>query len=63
MRAMAIFLSVLGLLTAADAKPAPDQILSISERVADWQLAHMGQVQPGMRPETYDPRGWVEGAF
>jgi rhamnogalacturonyl hydrolase YesR len=63
MRAMAVFLSVLGLMAASDAGPSTGRILSISERVADWQLAHMGQMQPGTRPETYEPRGWVEGAF
>jgi len=56
-------LLVLGLTAPALAKPDPGQILALSERVANWQLAHLGQPISKAAPETYDPRGWVQGAF
>ncbi len=62
-RSIAIVVSLLASWCAAAAAPSPAQILSISQHVANWQLSHMGQLQPGMRPETYEPRGWVMGAF
>jgi rhamnogalacturonyl hydrolase YesR len=48
---------------AAQAGPDPQQILSITQRVADWQLAHLNDRQANARPESYEPRGWVQGAF
>ncbi len=61
------FLSLLvlacGLAAPLSASPSPEDIRTVSQRVADWQLTHMGELQPGMRPETYEPRGWVVGAL
>jgi rhamnogalacturonyl hydrolase YesR len=46
---------------------APDaaRVLSLMERVADWQLAHLEPVASikAAREETRDPRSWQQGAF
>lgn len=52
-----------GLAAPLAAAPSPDAIRAVSQRVADWQLRHMGEGQPGLPPESYDPRGWVVGAL
>lgn len=43
---------------AASADP-----LAIGEKVADWQIANIGKPIPAQRPETYETRGWVMGAY
>ncbi len=57
---------VVGLLWALLLLAAPaiaETPYEMAVRVADWQLAHIGKPVPSQRPETYDPRGWVMGAF
>jgi rhamnogalacturonyl hydrolase YesR len=61
-----IFISLViacGLAVASSAAEGPEQIAAVSQRVADWQLAHMDKLQPGMPPESLEPRGWVVGAL
>jgi rhamnogalacturonyl hydrolase YesR len=59
MRAIIVLLSLL-----VFAAPAPaEEPLALAGRVADWQLGHVGTPIANQRPETYEPRGWVMGAF
>ena len=65
---MARFLSLLfGCLAAAtlgaQAGPDAQQILSTTQHVADWQLAHLGQPLQNVPKEELQPRGWVTGAL
>ncbi|MDR3527080.1 MAG: glycoside hydrolase family 88 protein [Rhizomicrobium sp.] len=53
---------LLGVVSAASAE-TPAAILALSEKVADWQLSHIGEPVPHQRPETFAPRDWVMGAF
>ncbi len=62
-RFLCLLIVVCALAAPLSASPSPQEIRAVSQRVADWQLAHMGDRQPGMRPETYEPRGWVVGAW
>jgi unsaturated rhamnogalacturonyl hydrolase len=43
----------------------PSAVLALSEKVADWQLAHLEPVPSitFMREETRSPRSWQQGAF
>ena len=43
----------------------PADVLSLMEKVADWQLAHLEPVASitNMREETRSPRSWQQGAF
>jgi rhamnogalacturonyl hydrolase YesR len=56
-RIISLFFAALTVPAAA----APGPILALTEHVAAWQLAH--PTPPKAAPETYDPRGWVQGAF
>jgi rhamnogalacturonyl hydrolase YesR len=57
-RVIGVLISMLVVCAAAAADP-----VVLGSRVADWQLANVGRPVPAQRPETYDPRGWVMGAF
>ena len=53
-----------GAIARADA-PDAARVLSVMERVADWQLAHLEHFAyiAVAREETRDPRSWQQGAF
>jgi len=60
--AMGLLLLLLSGGTAA-ADP-PQSILSVMQRVADWELAHPGGASvPPARARNYDPLDWVVGSF
>ena len=46
-------------------RPEPADVLARTERVADWQLAHLEPVDSiqVMREETRSPTSWQQGAF
>jgi unsaturated rhamnogalacturonyl hydrolase len=50
---------------ASAALPARAKILESIERMADWQLQHLGNLDyiPLARPSTKDPRDWQQAAF
>lgn len=45
--------------------PAPAAILHTTERVADWQLAHLGTIahMPAATPSALNPRDWQQATF
>jgi unsaturated rhamnogalacturonyl hydrolase len=43
----------------ASSLPATDQTLAAMRRAADWQLAHLHDVEP----RAANPRGWVQASF
>jgi len=65
MRLGVLFLSLTALCLAAPLASAetPASIIGLTEKVADWQLSHIGAPVPHQRKETFAPRDWVMGAF
>ena len=60
--AMGLLLLLLSGGTAA--ADQPQSILSVMQRVADWELAHPGDASmPPARARNYDPLDWVVGSF
>ena len=53
---------VLSLALAATAASAGDPLV-VGAKVADWQIANVGKPIPAERPESYQTRGWVMGAY
>lgn len=62
-------LASVALLLSGSAGPSfaaePAEVLALTEKVADWQLAHLEPVPSitFMRAETRSPRSWQQGAF
>jgi rhamnogalacturonyl hydrolase YesR len=60
-----VTLWALALARAVPAEPRKD-VLELAALVADWQLAHMDELPPGITAqseETKEPRSWQKGAF
>jgi rhamnogalacturonyl hydrolase YesR len=51
------------LLLWVPASARPEQVLALTERVADWQLAHLAPHTPKQPNDQASPRGWVYGAL
>ena len=57
-------MGLLLLLLSAGAAAADESILSVMQRVADWELAHPAAASvPPVKTRNYDPLDWVVGSF
>jgi unsaturated rhamnogalacturonyl hydrolase len=58
------WLVVVAALTTGAAADTPAEILALSAKAADWQLAHLDTTHVSTGPDDqFSPTGWVYGAF
>lgn len=64
MKAISVAAAALFVFLAPASAQKPEQILALSERVADWQLQHLETgYTPAQANDQASPRGWVYGAL